>query len=143
MNQWFLSSVSPASSSDYWLGLGFNTYAGLLWTEHIDGSPAYEAGARALRGRVGDSTRPPAITTSIADIVDEAHYQRGALTLHELRVRLGDDVFFDALRTFTDRFKSSSASTADFIAVVEEVSQQDLGEFFNGWLYTEAVPPPG
>jgi aminopeptidase N len=57
-----------------------------------------------------------------------------------LRSELGDDDFFDVMRTYSERFKYGAASTADFIAVAEEVSQQDLAEFFDGWVYSEAVP---
>ncbi|MCZ6539843.1 MAG: M1 family metallopeptidase [Chloroflexi bacterium] len=141
--QWFGGSITPASTADTWLTLGFTTYAQLLWVEHVDGARAYDARARAHRGRIGDNTRPPAVATSPVDILDFANRFRGALTLYTLRQELGDDDFFEVLRTFTDRFKHSAASTADFIAVAEEVSQQDLAEFFDAWLYTEAVPPPG
>ena len=65
------------------------------------------------------------------------------MTLHAPRSELGDDDFFEVVRTYTDRFQHSPASTADFIAVAEEVSQQDLGEFFDAWLYSEPVPPLG
>lgn len=56
------------------------------------------------------------------------------------RVGHCDDVFFDILRTYYDRFKYSNASTADFIAVAEEVSGQDLGDFFDAWLFEDEMP---
>ena len=52
------------------------------------------------------------------------------------------DDFFTLLRTYTERFKFSAATTADFIAVAEEISQQDLTQFFDNWVYSEAVPTP-
>jgi aminopeptidase N len=59
---------------------------------------------------------------------------------HALRLRVGDEVFFEILRTYTERYRYGNASTADFIAVAEEVSGQDLGEFFDAWLYAEDIP---
>lgn len=68
-------------------------------------------------------------------------YERGALTLHALRRRVGDEAFFTILRTWTSRFHDGNATTADFIALSEEVSGQDLQAFFDAWLYQPALPP--
>jgi hypothetical protein len=54
---------------------------------------------------------------------------------------VGDEVFFDILRTYYDRFKGSNVRTSDFIAVAEEVSGQDLDVFFDNWLYSEEIAP--
>ncbi len=67
-------------------------------------------------------------------------YERGALTLHALRLEVGDETFFDIMRTYHDRYRYGNASTADFMAVAEEISGQELGQFFDAWLYEEAMP---
>ena len=139
-HEWFGASVSAELLSDNWLVEGFATYAALLWLEHTDGAEAYADGARSLRHRTGLSTRSLAIANSPADLIDPAAYDRGALTLHALRLELGDNDFFEVIRVYLDRFKYSSASTADFITVAEEVSQQDLRQFFDDWVYSEPVP---
>jgi aminopeptidase N len=74
------------------------------------------------------------------DLFSSGVYYRGAMTLHALRVTVGDEDFFDIMSTYYDRFEYGNASTADFIAVAEEVSGQDLGDFFDGWLYDEKIP---
>lgn len=139
-HQWFGGSVTPASPSDNWLAEGFATYAEILWVEHAWGADTVTGGARSLQREIGDKTRPPAVAISPADILDPAVYVRGGLTLHALRLELGDEDFFEVMRTFVDRFKYSAASTADFIAVAEEIGQRDLGKFFDDWLYSEPVP---
>lgn len=67
-------------------------------------------------------------------------YQRGGLTLHALRLEIGDEAFFDTLRTYTERFYHRNATTDDFIAIAEEVSGQQLDDFFEGWLFQAAIP---
>lgn len=74
------------------------------------------------------------------DLQNRGHYERGGLTLHASRLRVGDEAFFDILRTYFDRFKNGNASIAEFIAVAEEVSGQDLNDLFNPWLYDEDIP---
>jgi aminopeptidase N len=68
-------------------------------------------------------------------------YGRGGLTLHALRFELGDDTFFDIIRTYTERYRYSNVTTEDFIAVAEEISGEDLTDFFDAWLYQTDLPP--
>ena len=67
-------------------------------------------------------------------------YDRGAATLHALRVKIGDDAFFELAQTWVERFGGGAASTQDFTDLAEEVSGQDLDEFFEVWLYTPEQP---
>jgi predicted metalloprotease with PDZ domain len=137
-HQWFGCSVNSATSADYWLAEGFATYAEMLWVEHT-GGPLDER-VRSKYRLLGAETVPLA-RPGAENVIIDAVYDRGAVTLHALRLRVGDDVFFDILRTYYDRFRYASATTADFIAVAEEVSGEELGEFFDAWLYQETVPP--
>jgi aminopeptidase N len=67
-------------------------------------------------------------------------YERGALTLHALRLHVGDEAFFTILRTWTARFHNGNATTEDFIALAEEVSGEQLDDFFESWLFSPALP---
>jgi aminopeptidase N len=67
-------------------------------------------------------------------------YNRGALTLHALRLRVGEEAFFSILQTYYSRFKNQNVTTQDFIDVAEEVSSMELSSFFNSWLYEDAIP---
>jgi aminopeptidase N len=68
-------------------------------------------------------------------------YERGKLTLHALRLRVGDEAFFTILRAWPERYRNGNATTDDFIALSEEISGQDLESFFQEWLYEIALPP--
>lgn len=74
------------------------------------------------------------------DMFNRSVYVRGALLLHALRLRIGDDTFFTLLRTYHDRFAYGNATTADFIALAEELSGEALGDFFDTWLYDPVIP---
>jgi aminopeptidase N len=67
-------------------------------------------------------------------------YQRGALTLHALRLAIGDEAFFETLQTYTKTYENSNARTADFIRIAEQVSGQNLQSLFNAWLYAFEIP---
>jgi aminopeptidase N len=76
-----------------------------------------------------------------ADLFITAVYARGAMTLHALRVRVGDPVFFRILRTYAASYRYGSVTSKDFIAVADKVSGQNLNGFFTTWLYDPAAPP--
>jgi hypothetical protein len=62
------------------------------------------------------------------------------MTLQALRSKIGDDAFFNTLKAFHDTFGGDVAETADFIAIAQRESGQDLREFFRVWLYTPGKP---
>ena len=64
-------------------------------------------------------------------------YDRGALALHALRLRMGDEAFFTMLQAYTARYQHGNVTIADFIAIAEEYSGEDLTAFFDGWLFAQ------
>ena len=68
-------------------------------------------------------------------------YVRGAWTLHALRLEIGDETFFELLRTYYQRFENGSVTTEEFIALANEVSGRDVSPVINAWLFDEAMPP--
>ena len=67
-------------------------------------------------------------------------YERGALTLHALRLTVGDAAFFAILSEWTGRFHNGNVTTEDFVALAEEVSGEQLDAFFEAWLFEPALP---
>ena len=67
-------------------------------------------------------------------------YFRGALTLHALRRTIGDEAFFASIAEYVERFGGANVTTEDYQAVVEEISGQDLDDFFQAWLLDPALP---
>ena len=141
-HQWFGNSVTVADWRDIWLNEGFATYAEGLWIERESGSEGLDAWVRDLYDYITTAEGVvPAGSPAADDLFNDGVYYRAGVLLHALRLQVGDDVFFDILRNWYERYRDSNATTADFIAVAEETSGADLGDFFDAWLYGEAVPP--
>jgi aminopeptidase N len=139
-HQWFGDSVSIARWSDLWLNEGFATYAEWLWAEHDGGPSVAESFTREYHAT--DWTQP-ALDPGPTRLFSRAVYKRGGLTVHALRLMVGDAAFFEILQTWTTERRNGNATTDDLIALAERISGRQLDDFFDAWLTgTEAPPLP-
>lgn len=138
-HQWFGNHVTPATWQDIWLNEGFATYAQELWAEH-NTSQGGDLDAVSARLRRDGAFLGPIDDPGPDQLFGQAVYVRGAMVLHALRLEVGDDAFFEILRTWVAEKGGSSASTADFVEVAERVSGAELSPFFDEWL--GAPQPP-
>jgi aminopeptidase N len=126
-----------------WLNEGFASYMEWLWLDRtgvitlpeiynlLTGIPAADPFWDVMTGNPGP-----------ADLFDvEAVYLRGALTLHALRLELGDEVFFGLLTKWVASQAGSTVTSDEFIALAEQESGRQLDDFFEAWLFTAAKPP--
>lgn len=98
------------------------------------GSPDADSYLEAARSSAPVSPPP-------SDLFSSGVYNRGAMALQALRIRVGDPVFFRILATYVADHRFGNATTADFVHTAESVSRDDLGSFFQTWLYAPAAPP--
>jgi aminopeptidase N len=138
-HQWFGDSVSVGDWSDIWLNEGFASYAELLWQEAIDPTFDTTAGIGEFVSPVLDQPLTD-VGPSVEELFTPSVYLRGAMLLHALRLEVGDEVFFDIVRTYAARFAGSTARTDDFIALAEEISDEQLDELFDRWLNSPTLP---
>ena len=141
-HQWFGDSVSLKVWPDMWLNEGFATYSEWLWTEHLGTRTAQQAfNTQYARAATSSFWQiPPVAIPDPSVLFTTAVYQRGAMTLQALRVKIGDLAFFQLLRGWADDHLYGNVDTADFIAAAETASGMDLDAFFNVWLYQPGKP---
>ena len=135
-HQWYGDAVTPAVWRDIWLNESFATYGQWMWLEHAGLGSVEQSAQAALQMRGSGSTAAP----TVDDLFGFNSYDGGAVVLQALRRTVGDDDFFTILRRWVADYNGTSRTTEEFIALAEEVSGQDLSEFFDTWLFAADVP---
>jgi len=145
-HQWFGNKVTCGSWQDIWLNEGFATYLEGLTYQYDLGPNTWN---NWLSGKINHVTSAPDgsvfvyDTSSVSRIFSSRlSYSKGAMLLHMLRWKLGDDAFFQGVRNYVDapELAFGYAKSDDLKGYLEAESGQDLTEFFDDWLYGQGYP---
>ena len=146
-HQWFGDSVTESDWKHVWLSEGLATYLTACYLEWTYGRGRFMGQMDAARLRVlsyveeaPDSVIVPESVPDPRRLLSPNVYQKAAWVLHMLRGEVGDGTFWKGMRMYYERFRDRNASTADFIAVMEQASGRRLDRFFEQWLYRPGVP---
>lgn len=142
-HQWFGNSVTPEAWNDIWLNEGFAAYSEWIYSEDHGGQSAAEIfdDFYSTPADVDEVWRPPPGDPGSAEqLFATSVYARGAMTLQALREKVGDQVFFAILRSWVAEHAHGNATTADFVALSERLSGQELDDFFRIWLFEPGKP---
>ena len=142
--QWWEEMLSPTTRNHLWITNGLAKFSELLWTEHEAGAGAMN---NALKSIMVDSltidTVPMIQSSRLEDYSPELNAltgSKGATVVAMLRNMVGDDKFFEILKTFAQEDGWKSVNTDDFEKVAENVSKKELGYFFTEWIESSGAP---
>jgi len=141
-HQWFGDDVALKRWRDIWLNEGFATFMELRWAETHGGRDAQRALLAAYNSHpAGDDVwSRPVAAPGARHIFDDAVYDRGSWALQALRHRIGEADFWRLLRTWARQHHRGNATTAQFTALAEGISGEDLDGFFHNWIFTTGKP---
>ncbi len=142
-HQWVGDSVTLTVWPDIWLAEGFAAWSEWRWTEFNGGSSAQATFQDTYDSIPADDEfwdTPAGDPGEPANLFGDASYTRGAMTLQALRAKVGEATFTRILHAWYAENRNSNVTTADFVALAERESGQQLDAFFDVWLYQPGKP---
>jgi aminopeptidase N len=142
-HQWWGDLVTMSEWADIWLNEGFATYSDALWVENLYGFEGLKSRMSVFKNiyfTYHEGEDHPIYDPPSGHLFCEIEYEKAAWVLHMLRFVVGDNNFWRILREYAQIYAFSNASTEDFRAVCENIHGEDLGWFFDQWIYEAGYP---
>ncbi len=145
-HQWFGNSASEKDWHHVWLSEGFATYFTILYNEATYGKEFAAKERMTDRAQIIEyykKTKAPVVDTTVIDIntiLTINSYQKGGWVLHMLRVEMGDEAFWSAIREYYKTYQNSNALTSDLQKIAEKHARKGLSTFFTQWLFMAGHP---
>ncbi|MFQ5923108.1 MAG: M1 family aminopeptidase, partial [Anaerolineales bacterium] len=146
-HQWFYGLIGDDQLEQPWLDEAAATYTQVLYHEQAS-RPGFATGMLTFfRDQVRDH-RSPELPIGLPVDGYETRldyalfvYRKGALFFDALRAELGDDLFFEFLQNFLERYRYEIASADDFQATAEDTCGCDLDSLFDLWVFEGGETP--
>ena len=147
-HHWFGNKITCASWNDIWLNEGFASYMEGLVIEEFDGATAFANWKNSLTLNI-TSQAGGSVYVPESDILNvnrifsgRLTYNKGAMVVNMLRLKLGDTHFFQGLKNYLadTNLAFAYAETNDLKTHLETISGLSLTEFFNDWVYGQGYP---
>jgi hypothetical protein len=147
-HQWWGHGIAPENYHERWLSEAFAQYAAALWVRQSRGEPTFRSvlarmnkwalrmtdeGPISLGYRLGHVRGDPQVFRAVV-------YDKGALVLHLLRLIVGDDGFFTALKRIQADHRFTPIGTHDLQAALEATVTTSLSQYFDAWIDDTTLP---
>ncbi len=147
-HQWWGQAVGWRNYHEQWLSEGFAQYFAALYARHSRGEAAFGDLIRRMArwGRETSAQGPISLGYRLGHIRGDSRvfralvYNKSAVVLDMLRRIVGDRTFFHSLQRFYLDGRFRRVGTTDVRAAFEREAGRSLDQFFEGWVYSSAVP---
>ncbi len=145
VHQWYGNAVSFLNFPDVWLSEGFATYGEHLWVDKRLGwqqaCDYVNTSFHQYYVNYENQNGPHRIYDPLfSEYFAPPSYEKAASVLHMLRLKIGTASFLQLLQQWFGTYMHGNAITAEFQAMAEQISGQDLDQFFAQWIYGSGIP---
>ena len=143
-NQWWGSLVGAGNRNHLWLVNGLAHYSALLAIEETEGEEPFlnHLSDTRIEALTFDTVplRQSSRVLEFSPQMNALTSARGAMVLHMLRWRVGDEAFFGTLQELVGGHTWGSQTTDSFRERFEDVTGKDLDGFFLQWTESNVTP---
>ncbi|HOM65020.1 MAG TPA: M1 family metallopeptidase [Ignavibacteriales bacterium] len=129
-HQWWGNSVTIDNWNDIWLNEGLARYSEALAVEYFSSIQDYKNFMKDMIFPFYGRLASPG-----DNLFSLLVYDKGAWIFHMLRQSLGDEMFFDFLKSYYNQFKYQTVNTKQFKAFLENFTSKNFDRFFDDWIY--------
>ncbi len=146
-HQWFGDLLTCRDWPHGWLNEGFATYSEVLWKEEgeslDEADQQRKADLDSYLSEVAERYARPIVARKFdapIDLFDRHLYEKGALVLHELRCRLGEEAFYASVREYVAAHAGGSVETVDLARAIERITGRNVDRFFDEYVHRAGHP---
>lgn len=148
-HQWWGDNVTCAAWKDIFINEGWASYTEYLCHQYLSAISGNTATNKMnsvhnnVMSQPGGSSYITNADTMNANVIFDSRltYDKGSAIIHSLRYEINNDsTFFNAIRSFQNTYRASTASVIDFRVFMENYSGQNFVQFFNQWYYGQGYP---
>ena len=144
--QWWGQAVGLKSFDDVWLSQGLAEYSAILYDESRESTAEFHETLSEIIELALAFEQESSISRAPSQLNDQSPAYRsvvvykGAYVFHMLRTTIGDDKFFNLMKTYYSTNRGQNVNIDDFEALADKVSGQKLRGFFGMWVDSTGVP---
>jgi len=144
--QWWGQAVGLKSFDHAWLSQGLAVYSSILYRESQQSPAEFHETLSSIIELALAFEQESSISRAPAQLNDQSPayrsvvFYKGAYVYHMLRTTIGDDKFFNLLKTYYSTYKGQNSAIEDFETLADKVSGQKLRGFFGMWIDSTGVP---
>lgn len=142
-HHWFGDLLTCRSLASIFLNESFASYAHTVWNGHINGEDDLTYQRWVYLNNYLDFVAETGTVRPLEyhryDVSDDMYtmpitYVKGALVLHMLRQRMGNEAFYRGIALYLKNHAYSEVDSYDFQRAMEQASGQNLEAFFADWI---------
>jgi hypothetical protein len=141
-HQWWYALVGNDQVNYPWVDESFAQYSEVIYAEDLRGKAAGQSLVRGYFGevynRAKSAGRDAAVNQPVAAFTEESYseivYGKGPLFYDAIRKTMGDDKFFQFLKTYAERYRYKVAFPEDILKTAEEVCACSLRAEYQQWI---------
>ncbi|MFY0591009.1 M1 family aminopeptidase [Roseivirga sp.] len=142
-HQWWGNMITCEDFGHFWLNEAFAVYMSSAFSEYKFGDKKYQSDISIYKSIYDDivkrgKDRSLVFKTWMPSRLNRnVIYYKGAYVLHLLREKVGDELFWKGIQSYSIKYFGKSVKTDDFKVAMENATGLNLDTFFDRWVYNK------
>lgn len=144
--QWWGQAVGLKSFDDSWLSQGLASYSSVLYRESRQSPAEFQGTISEILELALAFEQESSIARAPAQLNDQSPayrsviFYKGSYVYHMLRSTIGDEKFFNLIKSYYSTYKGQNTGIDEFEALTDKIAGANMRGFFGLWIDSTGVP---